>query len=78
VPFGGYPTAVYRRYDYDAAYLRAYAEAAGDDEEFKPFQNKYLYGVKNHQEFLDLIGQERLDAIKADPRTGYAINMKRG
>ena len=27
---------------------------------------------------LDLVGQDRLTAIKADPRTGYAVNMKRG
>jgi glutaconate CoA-transferase subunit A len=78
VPYGGYPTAVYRHYDYDAAYLRAYAEAAKDDAAFGTFQEKHLYGVENHQAFLDLMGQERLDAIKADPRTGYAVNMKRG
>ena len=78
VPYGGYPTAVYHYYDYDAAYLRAYADAAKDDEKFKTFQNKHLYGVKNHQAFLDLMGQDRLTAIKADPRTGYAVNMKRG
>ncbi len=78
VPYGGYPTAVYRHYDYDAAYLRAYADAAKDDDKFKSFQDKHLYGVKNHQAFLDIIGQNRLAAIKADPRTGYAVNMKRG
>jgi glutaconate CoA-transferase subunit A len=78
VPYGGYPTAVYRYYDYDASYLHAYADAAKDDKKFKYFQDKYLYGVKNHQAFLDLVGQDRLAAIKADPRTGYAVNMKRG
>ncbi len=78
VPYGGYPTAVYRHYDYDAAYLRAYADAAKDDDKFKSFQDKHLYGVKNHQAFLDIIGQNRLAAIKADSRTGYAVNMKRG
>ncbi len=78
VPYGGYPTAVYQYYDYDATYLRAYAEAAKDDEKFKIFQDKNLYGVKNHQAFLEIAGQNRLEVIKADPRTGYAVNMKRG
>jgi glutaconate CoA-transferase subunit A len=78
VPYGGYPTAVYRHYDYDAAYLRAYADAAKDDDKFKSFQDKHIYGVKNHGEFLELAGKKRLAAIKADPRTGYAVNMKRG
>ena len=78
VPYGGYPTAVYRYYDYDAAYLRAYADAARDDRMFKAFQEKYLYGVQDHPSFLAVVGAERLAAIKADPRTGYAVNMKRG
>lgn len=78
VPYGGYPTAVYRHYDYDSRYLRDYATAAKDDRKFETFQNKYLYGVKNHQELLELVGKERLNALKADSRTGYAINMKRG
>jgi glutaconate CoA-transferase subunit A len=78
VPFGGYPTAVYRHYDYDSAYLREYAEAAKSDDTYQVFQQKFLYGVKNHQALLDLVGKNRLAAIKADARTGYAVNMKRG
>ncbi len=78
VPFGAYPTAVYRHYDYDAVYLRAYADAAKDDEKFKHFQQKHVLNVKNHQALLDLIGQARLDSIEADSRTGYANNMMRG
>jgi len=78
VPFGGYPTAVYRHYDYDARYLRDYAEAAKDDQKHKVFQDRYLYGVKSHQALLDLIGNDRLAAIRADNRTGYAVNMERG
>jgi len=78
VPYGAYPTAVYRYYDYDSDYLRAYADAAKDDKKFKKFQSVHVFGVKSHEEFLDLAGEERLSAIKADPRTGYAVNMKRG
>jgi len=78
VPYGGYPTAVYRYYDYDSDYLRNYAAAAKEDDKFVKFQKKYIYGVKNHQELMKLIGREHLDEIKADVRTGYAVNMKRG
>jgi len=78
VPYGGYPTAVYRYYDYDAEYLRAYAEAAGDDGKFAAYQDQYIFGVGSHGAFLERIGKERLTALKADPETGYAANMKRG
>ena len=77
VPLGGYPTAVYRHYDYDAKYLRAYADAAKDDAQFKLYQDRFLYGVKNHSEFLKAVGQERISAIRADSLTGYAVNMER-
>ncbi len=78
VPFGGYPTAVYRRYDYDAEYLRAYADAASDDRRFRAYQERYIYGVDSHAAFLDRVGRARLAALKADPETGYAVDMKRG
>ncbi len=78
VPFGAYPTAVYRHYDYDAEYLKAYAAAAKEDESFKLFQQTHVLDVKTHQAFLDLIGPARLDSIRAGSRTGYARNMKRG
>jgi len=81
VPLGAYPTAVFGHYDYDSRYLRKFAMAAKnpdkDQDKFKKYQNKYIYGVKDHEAFLKLVGQERMDAIAADPRTGYSVNMKR-
>jgi glutaconate CoA-transferase subunit A len=77
VPFGGYPTAVYKYYDYDARYLRDFAAAAKDELKFKAYQEKYIYGVANHQQLLELLGKKRLHSIQADSRTGYAVNMKR-
>jgi len=77
VPHGAYPTAVYRYYDYDPRYLRDYVAAAQDDQRFREYQKTYIHGVADHQKFLDLVGPQRLEAIKADPRTGYAVGMKR-
>ncbi|MCG8684186.1 MAG: CoA transferase subunit A [Desulfobacterales bacterium] len=78
VPFGAYPTATYRYYDYDSDYLRAYADAAKDEGQFERFQKTHVYGVSSQKELLDLVGKDRLATIKADPETGYAVNMKRG
>ena len=77
VPLGAYPTAVFGHYDYDSQYLRKFAIAAKNPDKFKKYQNKYIYGAKDHEAFLDIIGQERIDTITADPRTGYSVNMKR-
>jgi hypothetical protein len=31
----------------------------------RAYLDKYVYGVKNHDEYLKLIGQERLDMLKS-------------
>ncbi len=77
VPFGAFPTASYRYYDYDPVYLNEYKEYAADDLSYKKYLEKFIYGVKDHQCLLDLVGGERMEMIKADPRTGYAANLDR-
>ncbi|MDY6790975.1 MAG: CoA-transferase [Thermodesulfobacteriota bacterium] len=77
VPFGAFPTANYRYYDYDPVYLNDYKEYAVDDLRYQKYLEKFIYGVKNHQGLLDLVGQDRMEMIKADPITGYAENLDR-
>ena len=79
VPYGAFPTACYRHYDYDPTCLWAYAEAAKDDRLYGEYLRKMILGVRNHEEFIALNGgPERLERIKADPETGYAVNLSRG
>ncbi|CAB5131346.1 3-oxoadipate CoA-transferase subunit A (EC [Olavius algarvensis associated proteobacterium Delta 3] len=77
VPFGAYPTACYRYYDYDPAYLNDYREMALDDDRHKDYLSRFVHGVADHQSFLELQGKERLDKIRADERTGYAVGLDR-
>jgi glutaconate CoA-transferase subunit A len=77
VPFGAYPTAVFGHYDYDSVYLKKFAVAARSREKFSFYQDKYIYGVQDHGAFLKRVGRDRIEAITADPRTGYSVNMKR-
>ena len=77
IPYGAYPTACYRYYDYDPAYLNAYRKNAEDDALYKAYLEEFVYGVPNHQGLLNKIGNGRLDTIKADPRTGYAVGLDR-
>ena len=77
VPYGAYPTACYQYYDYDSLFINDYVKDAKDDGKFFKYLDKYVYGVKNHDEFLELIGSERLETIKADPILGYAKGLNR-
>lgn len=72
LPFSAHPTAVYRAYDYDADHIRMYAEAAKSPEGMRAYLDKYVYGVKDHWEYLELLGGVRhLTKLAADPILGY-------
>lgn len=72
VPFGAYPTALYKVYDYDAEFLTFYAKINKSAVEFDNYLNEYIYGTSNHDEFLNKVGGlSRLRSIIADPLYGY-------
>jgi glutaconate CoA-transferase subunit A len=72
LPFGAHPTSVYREYDYDADGIKEYVEAAKKPDLWKAYLDKYVYGVKDHEEYLELIGGlPRLTKLRADPILGY-------
>jgi glutaconate CoA-transferase subunit A len=77
VPWGAFPTACYRYYDYDPVYLNQYRRAALDDERYRTYLETFVYGVPDHHTLIDRVGRGRLDAIKADPQTGYAVTLDR-
>jgi len=78
VPMGAYPTACFKYYDYDPVFLEWYKEIASDNENFVNYLNDYIFGTKNHSEFLNKItNNKRIEDIKADLKTGYSIGMKR-
>jgi glutaconate CoA-transferase subunit A len=78
VPFGSHPYAVFNYYDYDPLQLKMYHESAENDEDFTQYLKKYVFGVKNHAEYIEAIGgKERLDSLVADPAYGYSPGLKR-
>jgi glutaconate CoA-transferase subunit A len=72
LPFAAHPTSVYGAYDYDAEQIERYVAATRTPESFQTYLDEYVYGVKNHREYLEKIGGEtRLNALRADPMLGY-------
>jgi glutaconate CoA-transferase subunit A len=77
LPHGAYPTACYRYYDYDPAFLNDYRTAATDDRRYARYLEEWVYGTADHRAQRARIPHERLSAIQADPRTGYARGLRR-
>jgi glutaconate CoA-transferase subunit A len=77
VPHGAYPTACFRRYDYDPVFLKEYGEAARDEAAYAAYLERWVFSPEDHAARLAQLGPARLAAIQADPRTGYACGLAR-
>jgi glutaconate CoA-transferase subunit A len=76
-PYGAHPSQCCGYYDYDTPYMKEYGKASASDEGFKEFVGKYVYGVKDHEEYLNLIGATRLIKLKTTPGFGYAADVSK-
>lgn len=70
-PFGAHPTACYLHYDYDAEHLNRYREIASDDNRFSDYLDTYVFDANGFDDYLDKIGRERMESIRASPEYGY-------
>ncbi|MBC8449119.1 MAG: CoA transferase subunit A [Chloroflexi bacterium] len=63
--FGSYPGEMCYVYERDEEGIKEWVEASGTAEGAQAYLDKYVYGVSSHQEYLELVGQERLDHVRA-------------
>ena len=65
VPYGCYPGNMPFEYYSDEEHLNEWMESEQDPETFKAFLNKYIYGVKNFEEYIELKGgEERMRQLR--------------
>lgn len=76
-PIAAHPTACHYFYDYDPEHLRMYADMAKDDANFELYLKEWVYGIPDQTTYLEKVGLERLERIKADPSLGYAPGLDR-
>jgi glutaconate CoA-transferase subunit A len=64
-PFGSHPGEMCYVYGRDEAQIREWVQASSDPQTTRDYLDKYIYGVNTHQEYLQLIGLERLESLKS-------------
>jgi acyl CoA:acetate/3-ketoacid CoA transferase alpha subunit len=64
-PFGSFPGEMPYLYARDEELVREWIESSKTAEESQAYLQKYVHGVRNHQEYLALIGDERLRQAQA-------------
>jgi glutaconate CoA-transferase subunit A len=77
VPYGAYPTACFRYYDYDPVFLKEYARVAKDDTLYHSYIENTVFKTRTHRDLIDSIGRKRREMISADETHGYAKNLDR-
>jgi len=63
-PFGSHPGEMCYVYKRDEAHIREWVEASKDEETTQVFLDEYIYNVKDHHEYLELIGWDRLQSLR--------------
>jgi glutaconate CoA-transferase subunit A len=72
LPFSAHPSSVYRVYDYDVPHIEHYAEVSKTPEGCQEYLDEYVYGVKDHWDYLEQVGgMKHLSCLTADPLLGY-------
>jgi glutaconate CoA-transferase subunit A len=64
VPYGAHPSSCLQVYDNDREHLKMYAQMARTRGDFNKYLDKYIYGVKSHMDYLELIGIETLMKLR--------------
>lgn len=63
-PFGSHPGEMCYLYARDEELIKEWAEASQTEEGAKAYLDKYVYSVRNHEEYLEKIGWERLEKLR--------------
>ena len=63
-PFASHPGEMAYVYERDEDHIREWVEAAKTPETTQAYLEKYIHNVEDHQAYLDLIGEERLQTLK--------------
>ncbi len=64
-PFGSHPGEMAYVYERDEAGIREWVEASRTAEGAQAYLDRYIYSLKDHQEYLERTGKERLEQLAA-------------
>ena len=62
-PFGSHPGEMCYLYERDEAMIKEWVSAAEDPTTTQAFLDKYIYAVRDYQEYLELVSPDRLQAL---------------
>ncbi len=75
-PYGSHPGGMYRAYDEDLVHIGAYYAASRDAETLAEYHKEFVYGMKDHADYLTRVGSKRLFGLRVDPAMQFALGQE--
>jgi glutaconate CoA-transferase subunit A len=76
-PFGAHPTGVFGYYDMDGRFISDYHLKSRTKETFKAWVDEWVFGMKDHNQYLDKIGGSRLTSLRSNSALKWSTNVVR-
>ena len=73
-PWGAHPGNVQGHYYTDLKYIFDYAKETKTIEDWEKWLEKWVLGVENRQEYLEVLGKDRVDSLRAKPKIGNGVD----
>ena len=77
-PWAAHPTGSQFFYDVDADFIRDFYQVSKSKDAYDKWADEWIFGVSGHEEYLDKLGINRLQNLRANSVLGYSTTVKRG
>mgnify|MGYP000848132584 FL=1 len=78
LPWAGHPTGCYGSYEADGEFIKDFYTRSRTQEGFDEWAQEWIFGVKDHEAYLNKLGVSRLETLRASTALGYSQKVKRG
>jgi glutaconate CoA-transferase subunit A len=74
VPMGAHPSFTQGYYDRDNIFYRDWSAISGDKAKIAEWMTKFIYETKNHEEYIELLGEETIARLAVGDAFSTPIN----
>lgn len=78
LPWAGHPTGCYGNYEADGKFINEFFTRTRTQQGMDDWLDEWVFGLAGHMEYLEKVGIQRLEMLRANPVFGYSTKVKRG
>lgn len=78
IPWGAHPTGCFGCYETDGAFINTFFTSTRTQEGLDAWVQEWVHDLPDFDAYLNKVGLEKLETIRANPVFGYSTKIKRG